>query len=34
MIGKMDPYCKIVCREFEWKSSVDKNGSKKPKWQG
>jgi hypothetical protein len=31
-VGKMDPYCKIACREFEWKSSIDKNGSKKPSW--
>ena len=31
-LGRMDPYCKIVCRDFHWKSNADKNGSKKPVW--
>lgn len=32
MMRKMDPYVKVVCREFVWKSKADRNGSKKPKW--
>ena len=32
LIKKMDPYVAFECREFEWKSDVDQNGNKKPKW--
>lgn len=31
-VGKMDPYVKIKCRDFQWKSETDKNGGKKPEW--
>lgn len=33
-LSRMDPYVKVVCRDFHWKSVADKNGSKKPHWQG
>ena len=33
-LGKMDPYVKFQSREQEFKSSVDKNGGKNPKWHG
>ena len=32
VFGKMDPYCKMQCREQEWRSGTDTNGGKKPKW--
>jgi Ca2+-dependent lipid-binding protein len=32
-LGKMDPYVRIVCRDFNWKSAADRNGSKKPVWE-
>jgi len=32
LMRKMDPYVKVVCREFVWKSKADRNGSKHPKW--
>lgn len=32
-IGKMDPYVKVVCRDWNWKSEADRNGSKKPVWE-
>lgn len=32
LIRKMDPYVKVKCREFEWKSETCKGGGKKPEW--
>ena len=33
-VGKMDPKCKMQCREQEWKSTVAEDMGKKPKWTG
>ena len=33
-VGKMDPKCKMQCREQEWKSTVAQDMGKKPKWTG
>lgn len=30
----MDPYIKMSSREQEWKSTIQKNAGKKPKWEG
>ena len=31
-LSRMDPYMAMSCRDQQWRSAKDKNGSKKPKW--